>query len=168
MIYLLFSNLLLFFHIQFVRKLGIHQKTNLTGGTARHGYPDPTYFDRLKQECASRGIYTDEHEGSLLQNNTSINSAAAGSVLNSKSNSDDSDSVPLEEAKTTADSVPVFQPQEGDTTLESRIDHLTLLLNKAMADRDIPVIRDLMKQRNACQARKKVVDENGDERKKER
>jgi hypothetical protein len=147
---------------------GIHQKTNLTGGTARHGYPDPTYFDRLKQECASRGIYTDEHEGSLLQNNTSSNSAAAGSVLNSKSNSDDSDSVPLEEAKTTADNVPIFQPQEGDTTLESRIDHLTLLLNKAMADRDIPVIRDLMKQRNACQARKKVVDENGDERKKER
>lgn len=35
---------------------GIHHKTNLTGGTARFGYPDSTYFNRVKEEMASRGV----------------------------------------------------------------------------------------------------------------
>ncbi len=27
---------------------GIHHKTNTSGGSAYFGYPDPTYFDRVK------------------------------------------------------------------------------------------------------------------------
>eukprot|EP00729_Bicosta_minor_P005547 gene5547-19719_t len=36
---------------------GIHQKTDTHGGSANHGWPDPTYFDRLKAECAAVGIF---------------------------------------------------------------------------------------------------------------
>jgi deltex-like protein len=41
---------------------GIHQKTSLTGGASRHGWPDPSYFDRVKQECGARGVFSDAHE----------------------------------------------------------------------------------------------------------
>ena len=35
---------------------GIHHKTHLSGGEQRHGYPDPTYFPRLTDELALRGV----------------------------------------------------------------------------------------------------------------
>lgn len=35
---------------------GIHHKTSLTGGTSCYGYPDPGYFNRVKQELAAKGI----------------------------------------------------------------------------------------------------------------
>jgi hypothetical protein len=40
---------------------GIHQKTSTSGGAAQHGWPDPTYFDRLRAECAAKGITTKPH-----------------------------------------------------------------------------------------------------------
>lgn len=36
---------------------GIHHKTNLSGGPSYFGYPDETYFNRIKQELAAKGIY---------------------------------------------------------------------------------------------------------------
>lgn len=38
---------------------GIHHKTNLYGGSTRFGYPDPTYFNRVKEELASKGVSKD-------------------------------------------------------------------------------------------------------------
>ena len=35
---------------------GIHHKTKTHGGTSQFGYPDPTYFNRVKEELAIRGI----------------------------------------------------------------------------------------------------------------
>lgn len=35
---------------------GVHQKTNTVGGSASHGYPDDTYYDRVGGELASLGI----------------------------------------------------------------------------------------------------------------
>ncbi len=35
---------------------GIHHKTNTIGGTSQFGYPDPTYFSRVKEELAAKGI----------------------------------------------------------------------------------------------------------------
>ena len=35
---------------------GIHHKTNTTGGPTRFGYPDDTYFARVKAELAMVGI----------------------------------------------------------------------------------------------------------------
>lgn len=29
-------------------------------GTARYGYPDPTYFNRVKLELASKGVYPED------------------------------------------------------------------------------------------------------------
>lgn len=34
----------------------VHHKTNLTGGATRYGYPDPTYFQRVKEELEARGV----------------------------------------------------------------------------------------------------------------
>jgi len=35
---------------------GIHHKTAFTGGSTNYGYPDPTYFNRVKEELADRGV----------------------------------------------------------------------------------------------------------------
>lgn len=35
---------------------GIHHKTSTDGGPTNFGYPDPTYFARIKEELAARGI----------------------------------------------------------------------------------------------------------------
>ena len=35
---------------------GIHQKTRRDGGAANHGYPDPTFLQRLQSECELQGV----------------------------------------------------------------------------------------------------------------
>ena len=35
---------------------GIHHKTNTSGGASHFGYPDPTYFSRVKEELAVKGV----------------------------------------------------------------------------------------------------------------
>jgi hypothetical protein len=37
----------------------IHHKTNTEGGSSRFGYPDDTYFNRVKLEIADRGVTLD-------------------------------------------------------------------------------------------------------------
>lgn len=34
----------------------IHHKTNIDGGTRSFGYPDDTYFNRVKHELAANGV----------------------------------------------------------------------------------------------------------------
>ncbi len=41
---------------------GIHHKTQIAGGASCYGYPDPTYFKRVKQELAAKGVLSDEDE----------------------------------------------------------------------------------------------------------
>lgn len=36
---------------------GIHHKTSTSGGPTSFGYPDPTYFERVKAELAAKGVY---------------------------------------------------------------------------------------------------------------
>lgn len=36
---------------------GIHHKSSVEGGATNFGYPDPTYFVRVKEELATRGIF---------------------------------------------------------------------------------------------------------------
>lgn len=38
---------------------GIHHKTNLYGGSTSFGYPDKTYFNRVKEELAVKGVIQD-------------------------------------------------------------------------------------------------------------
>ena len=35
---------------------GIHHKSNISGGAVCYGYPDPTYFNRVCEELAAKGI----------------------------------------------------------------------------------------------------------------
>ena len=46
---------------------GIHHKTSLYGGPTYFGYPDPNYFNRVKEELAARGV-TKESAGQNLEN----------------------------------------------------------------------------------------------------
>ena len=46
---------------------GIHHKTSLTGGTNYYGYPDPTYFNRVKEELASKGVIADDFQSHELE-----------------------------------------------------------------------------------------------------
>lgn len=34
----------------------VHHKTNLSGGATKYGYPDETYFERVSEELAARGV----------------------------------------------------------------------------------------------------------------
>jgi deltex-like protein len=45
---------------------GVHHKTNTTGGSQYFGYPDTTYFNRVKQELAAKGV-TQENINENLQ-----------------------------------------------------------------------------------------------------
>lgn len=36
---------------------GVHHKTVPHGGPENHGYPDPTYLDRVKEELAALGVF---------------------------------------------------------------------------------------------------------------
>lgn len=45
---------------------GIHHKTNTEGGSTRYGYPDPTYFNRVKLELALKGVRLDEDPAKVL------------------------------------------------------------------------------------------------------
>ena len=38
---------------------GVHHKTNLYGGSTSFGYPDKTYFNRVKEELAAKGVIQD-------------------------------------------------------------------------------------------------------------
>ena len=40
---------------------GIHHKTNTSGGASHFGYPDPTYFARVKEELAYKGVVPREY-----------------------------------------------------------------------------------------------------------
>ncbi len=35
---------------------GIHHKTNTDGGATSYGFPDPTYFNRVRNELADKGV----------------------------------------------------------------------------------------------------------------
>ena len=39
---------------------GIHHKTNPHGGVAQFGWPDETYFARVKGELSDRGVSPDD------------------------------------------------------------------------------------------------------------
>lgn len=44
---------------------GVHHKTNLSGGSQYFGYPDQTYFNRVKQELAAKGVVEENIPESL-------------------------------------------------------------------------------------------------------
>jgi deltex-like protein len=44
---------------------GIHHKTNTSGGPQYFGYPDSTYFNRVKQELAAKGVVEENINESL-------------------------------------------------------------------------------------------------------
>ena len=46
---------------------GIHHKTNLYGGPTSFGYPDDTYFNRVKQELAAKGVTKENIDKNLIE-----------------------------------------------------------------------------------------------------
>ena len=46
---------------------GIHHKSSLSGGPTNYGYPDPTYFDRVSEELAAKGVFKDDYENDELE-----------------------------------------------------------------------------------------------------
>ena len=59
---------------------GIHHKTNTSGGATHYGYPDATYFNRLKQELALKSVKLDE-DPTIVASEIAKMIARAGSVL---------------------------------------------------------------------------------------
>ena len=46
---------------------GVHHKTNLYGGSTNFGYPDNTYFNRVKQELAAKGVVQDNIDEDVIK-----------------------------------------------------------------------------------------------------
>ena len=46
---------------------GIHHKTSICGGPTQYGYPDPTYFNRVLEELASKGVNKDDYRDNELE-----------------------------------------------------------------------------------------------------
>lgn len=168
---------------------GIHQKTNTTGGTARHGYPDPQYFNRLKQECGARGLFTTAHEVAAKKsledaaakrkkeeeeekkndnnnNNNKNNSSSSSEFQTMPSNSDngnvsmsDSNKKPKMEENSNNSIIASFVPHKDDDQLDQMISQLSTDLQNAMQSRNTTLIRQLMTRRNECSKRKKIVEE---------
>ena len=46
---------------------GIHHKTSTNGGPTNYGYPDPSYFKRVIEELASKGINKNDFEDDKLE-----------------------------------------------------------------------------------------------------
>ena len=46
---------------------GIHHKTSLTGGSTYFGYPDKTYFNRVKEELAAKGVIQDNIDEDVIK-----------------------------------------------------------------------------------------------------
>ena len=44
---------------------GIHHKTNTNRGSTHYGYPDSTYFNRVKQELALKGVVHNSEQEKL-------------------------------------------------------------------------------------------------------
>ena len=45
---------------------GVHHKTNTHGGTSCYGYPDATYFNRVKLELADKGVVLEGGEKEIM------------------------------------------------------------------------------------------------------
>lgn len=45
----------------------IHHKTNTNRGATHFGYPDPTYLNRMKLECADKGVRLVENDPVLAR-----------------------------------------------------------------------------------------------------
>jgi len=46
---------------------GIHHKTSIRGGVTNYGYPDPTYFNRVYEELAAKGVNKSDFENGELE-----------------------------------------------------------------------------------------------------
>ena len=46
---------------------GVHHKTNLYGGSTHFGYPDKTYFNRVKEELAAKGVIQDNIDEDVIK-----------------------------------------------------------------------------------------------------
>ena len=46
---------------------GIHHKSYLSGGAVKYGYPDPSYFNRVCQELASKGVNKDDFDENSIE-----------------------------------------------------------------------------------------------------
>jgi hypothetical protein len=46
---------------------GIHHKTSLYGGTQSYGYPDSTYFNRVREELAAKGVSAEDFPPTQLE-----------------------------------------------------------------------------------------------------
>jgi hypothetical protein len=50
----------------------IHHKTNTGGGTHNYGFPDPTYFQRVKDELSGKGVTLDPQRNEAFEVSTQI------------------------------------------------------------------------------------------------
>eukprot|EP00037_Helgoeca_nana_P004145 m.43508 g.43508 ORF g.43508 m.43508 type:complete len:541 (-) comp14747_c0_seq1:524-2146(-) len=125
---------------------GVHQKTSPSGGAQYHGWPDPTYFERLLYECAAVGVFTDKHEKAMLMATNKAKKAAAAAAPSTRS-----------VAPVAASSVAPPSAQDDETMrLQARIEELGSAIQVAMKARQMDTIRGLMAERTAVQAELKT------------
>jgi deltex-like protein len=125
---------------------GIHQKTNYSGGTVRHGWPDATYFDRLSNECAGRNIYAPGEEPPAPASAPPPAAGGAGAGAGAAAAAAPPPPRPAAAAAPAADPA-------ADAALRAELASLQTQLQQAMQSQNRAAIADLMRRRAAAQAK---------------
>jgi hypothetical protein len=141
---------------------GVHQKTSPSGGAHYHGWPDPTYFERLMHECAAVGVFTDSHEKAMLDATVKARKAASASASGSAAKT--VVTTPPAVAVSACDAagasaIPVSSTGAGSVDAESdinrlqqRVTELITAVQAATRAQDVTLVRSLMAQRAEAQA----------------
>ena len=133
---------------------GVHQKTSPSGGVHCHGWPDPSYFERLMHECAAVGVFTDSHEKAMLEATKKARKAASASASASAAPSTvATPPAPGATASGAAGGESAASVEDSQVSrLQQRVTELNAAVQAAMRAQDVPSVRSLMAQRAEAQA----------------
>jgi hypothetical protein len=132
---------------------GVHLKTSPSGGTAFHGWPDRTYFDRLVNECGSVGVFTNEHE-KLMAQAAKKRTGCQRVFSSSKTDTAQTRASPNVDATTATTSVEDTSLAESKLLekLRAEVEQLSRDIQDAMRKQNLGKIRELMVERSKVQA----------------
>lgn len=133
---------------------GIHQKTALSGGAAGHGWPDPEYFSRLRNECANAGVFGNKWIEEVRKEQAKWKLDRQKSAEEKCNEDEKDDNMVLEDnVEDTIDESTEKRREE----IESELLRVANDLRTAMQKGDRKAIMEMMKKRQALTAEKAAL-----------
>eukprot|EP00940_MAST-03C_sp_MAST-3C-sp2_P002351 g2351.t1 len=131
---------------------GIHQKTTTSGGQTNHGWPDPGYFGRLRNECAASGVFSEEFLAAAARDRKKWKLARQLSDEKKKDKKSGGHGTPKKAPKKTPKTGP--KDPVRIAAIDKRVAEINTELRAAMAKNDRKSIVKLMQERAKLSAEK--------------